>query len=331
MPKSFNQKIKIMYLMKILQEKTYKDHPVSVNDIIQYMDSYGISVERKTVYDDIETLKLFGMKIQNRRGKNGGYYLAERELGLAELKFLMDAVQSSHFLTHNQTRELLRKLEHLTSVGEARKLKSQMAAEVGIKSVNEAVYECIEGIYEGISDNRQISFYYCEWTLSKTLKQKHNGERYRVSPWELIWKNENYYMLGLDEKSGIVKHYRIDKMMHVTVEQNKRNGDAVFRNFDLSRFSTSTFGMFGGKEQSVRMEFENRFVGVVLDRFGQEVMLIPKDEGHFSVQTRISVSTQFFGWLAGLGTGAVIVSPENIRGEYISFLKKTLANYGESI
>ena len=331
MPKSFNQKIKILYLMKVLQERTDKEHPMSVKDIIAYLSSCGISVERKTVYDDIETLKLYGMEIHNRRGKNGGYYLAQREFELAELKFLTDAVQSTRFLTSIQTRNLSHKLEHLTSAGEARKLKNQMSAEIGVKSVNEEAYSCIEGIFKGISDNRQVSFHYYEWTLAKKLQQKRNGERYRVSPWKLIWKNENYYMIGLDENSGVVKHYRVDKMKHVIVETEKRNGEEIFRDFDLGKFSASTFGMYGGKLQNVRMEFENRFVGVVLDRFGQNVMLIPKDEEHFSIQTRITVSAQFFGWLAGLGTGAVIVSPETIRKEYISFLHKTLSNYGESV
>lgn len=331
MPKSFNQKLKILYLMKLLQEKSDKDHPIPVKDMILYLNSYGISVERKTVYDDIETLKLYGLKIRNRRGKISGYYLAEREFGLAELKFLMDAVQSSRFLTGEQTRVLLHKLEHLTDVSEARKLKSQMASETGVKSVNEEVYSCIENIFEGITDNRQISFYYYEWTLTKKLQKKKNGERYRVSPWKLIWKDENYYMLGLDEKSGIVKHYRVDKMMDVTTEKSRRNGEAIFRDFDMGKFSTGTFGMFGGKEQAIRMEFENRFAGVVLDRFGQDVMLIPKDQEHFSMQAHIRVSAQFFGWLAGLGTGAVIVSPDNIRREYIAFLKKTLMNYGENL
>ena len=191
-------------------------------------------------------------------------------------------------------------------------------------------YSNIQTIYDGMSRNRQIRFHYYEWTLSKELKPKKNGEWYQASPWKMIWKNENYYLLGLDERSGVVKHYRVDKMMQVEViEKQKRNGGNIFRDFDLGKFSSSTFGMFGGKERSVRMEFENQFVGVVLDRFGQDVMLIPKDENHFSMQAQIKVSTQFFGWLAGLGTGAVIVSPENIRREYVSFLKKTLKNYGE--
>lgn len=329
MPKSFNQKMKILYLMKALQERTDRDHPMSVKELIFYLQGYGISVERKTIYDDIDALRLFGLKIKNRRGKISGYYLAEREFKVPELKFLMDAVQSSRFVTQKQSRELLRKLEKLTSTSEARKLQSQTFMEPGIKTLNEEIYNNIEEIYDAISGNQQITFHYYEWTLSRELKQKRNGERYRVSPWKMLWKNENYYLLGLDEKSGIVKHYRVDKMMHVMVEKQKRNGEAIFRDFDMGKFSTGTFGMFGGNEQSVRMEFENRFVGVVLDRFGQDVMLIPRDDEHFSVQARIRVSQQFFGWVAGLGIGAVIVSPENIRKEYISFLKKTIKNYGD--
>ena len=131
------------------------------------------------------------------------------------------------------------------------------------------------------------------------------------------------------EKSEIVKHYRVDKIKHLNIEKAKRNGESIFQNFDMEKFSAGTFGMFGGKETPVRMEFENRFVGVVLDRFGQDVMLIPRDEKHFSMQTHISVSPKFFGWLASLGTGAVIISPENVRREYISFMKNTLMNYGE--
>ena len=146
----------------------------------------------------------------------------------------------------------------------------------------------------------------------------------------MIWNNENYYLIGLDERNGIVKHYRVDKIMHVSIESQKRNGEDIFRNFDFPKYVSGTFGMFGGKEQIVKMEFENHFVGVVLDRFGQDVMLIPKDQEHFTMQARISISPQFYGWLAGLGTGAVIVSPENIRRDYISFLKKTLKNYGEN-
>ena len=269
MPRSFNQKLKILYLMKFLQEKTDREHPVSVKDIIQTMEAYGISVERKTVYDDIETLRTFGMKIGSRRGKPAGFYLEERTFELPELKFLMDAVQSSKFITEKQSAALVRKLEDLASVHEAKKLKSQVFLMPGIKTLNEEIYTNIETIYDAIAANRQISFRYYQWTLSRELKPKRGGERYRVSPGKLLWNNDNYYLMGLDESSGIVKHYRVDKMMDVAVEEEKRSGESVFRDFDMGRFSAETFGMFDGKETILKIRFSNELVGVVLDRFGK--------------------------------------------------------------
>lgn len=327
MPRSFNQKLKILYLMKFLQEKTDREHPVSVKDIIQTMEAYGISVERKTVYDDIETLRTFGMKIGSRRGKPAGFYLEERTFELPELKFLMDAVQSSKFITEKQSAALVRKLEDLASVHEAKKLKSQVFLMPGIKTLNEEIYTNIETIYDAISANRQISFRYYQWTLSRELKPKRGGERYRISPGKLLWNNDNYYLMGLDESSGIVKHYRVDKMMDVAVEEEKRSGESVFRDFDMGRFSAETFGMFDGKETILKIRFSNELVGVVLDRFGKKAVLQRSDDTHFFLQTHIRVSGQFFGWLTGLGPGAEIVSPEKVRKEYKSFLTKILKTY----
>lgn len=313
--------------MKFLQEKTDREHPVSVKDIIQTMEAYGISVERKTVYDDIETLRTFGMKIGSRRGKPAGFYLEERTFELPELKFLMDAVQSSKFITEKQSAALVRKLENLASVHEAKKLKSQVFLMPGIKTLNEEIYTNIETIYDAISANRQISFRYYQWTLSRELKPKRGGERYRVSPGKLLWNNDNYYLMGLDEFSGIVKHYRVDKMMDVAVEEEKRSGESVFRDFDMGRFSAETFGMFDGKETILKIRFSNELVGVVLDRFGKKAVLQRSDDTHFFLQTHIRVSGQFFGWLTGLGPGAEIVSPEKVRKEYKSFLTKILKTY----
>ena len=327
MPRSFNQKLKILYLMKFLQEKTDREHPVSVKDIIRTMEAYGISVERKTVYDDIETLRTFGMKIGSRRGKPAGFYLEERTFELPELKFLMDAVQSSKFITEKQSAALVRKLEDLASVHETKKLKSQVFLMPGIKTLNEEIYTNIETIYDAISANRQISFRYYQWTLSRELKPKRGGERYRVSPGKLLWNNDNYYLMGLDESSGIVKHYRVDKMMDVAVEEEKRSGESVFRDFDMGRFSAETFGMFDGKETILKIRFSNELVGVVLDRFGKKAVLQRSDDTHFFLQTHIRVSGQFFGWLTGLGPGAEIVSPEKVRKEYKSFLTKILKTY----
>ena len=222
MPKSFNQKLKILYLMDVLLERTDEEHPITAKDMAQYLRGYGISVERKTIYDDIEALRIYGLDIRNRRGKVGGFYIANRKFQLPEVKFLMDAVQSSRFVTQKKSRELLRKLESLVVPEAAKKLREQLFIEPGNKTVNEEIYSNIQTIYEGISNNRQIRFHYYEWTLSRELKPRKNGEWYQVSPWKMIWKNENYYLLCLDENSGVLKHYRVDKMMHVEVIEKRR-------------------------------------------------------------------------------------------------------------
>lgn len=330
MPKSFHQKMKILYLMEVFQKKSDEDHPLTVAELISYLKNYGIMVERKTIYDDIETLRLFGMDIVSRREKPSGFFLANRTFETAELKLLVDAVQSSKFITQKKSRQLIQKLENLTSEHEARKLQRQVFSYSCVKTMNESIYYNIDQIQGALSQNSQISFQYYEWTITKEMRLKKGGERYRISPWELLWKDENYYLVGVDEKSGIVKHYRVDKMLKITIEKENRNGEEIFHDFDVSRFAVRTFGMFGGREEAVRLVFENRFVGVVLDRFGHDVMIHRQDDGHFAITVKVNVSSQFFGWLAGLGPGAVITSPENVRKEYIDFLEKAMKNYRES-
>ena len=313
--------------MRVFIEQTDEQHPMSTNELINYLAEWGISVERKTVYDDIETLRIFGMDIVNRRERPAGFYLASREFELAELKLLVDAVQSSKFITSKKSHQLIEKLERLASVHEAKLLERQVFVENRVKTVNESIYYNIDDIHTGITSNHQISFQYYEWTVSKEMRLRKNGERYHISPWGMIWKDENYYLIGLDEKSGVVKHYRVDKMRQIRVEEELRNGEEIFRDFDVAQFATRTFGMFGGREETLRMEFENRFVGVVIDHFGQDVMIHVKDEEHFSTMVRVNVSAQFFGWLAGLGPGAVIVGPDKVRNEYTQFLHRALESY----
>lgn len=327
MPKSFQQKMKILYLMRAFLERTDERHPMTVKDIMAYLEEFGIRVERKTIYDDIETLRVFGMYIENRREKPSGFYLADRYFELAELKLLVDAVQSSRFITAGKSRQLIQKLESLTSIYQAKELQRQVIVETRVKTLNESIYYNIDEIHKAISREKQITFQYYEWTVSKEMRLKKDGERYRISPWHMIWKDENYYLIGLDEKSGIVKHYRVDKMLKITVEEAGRNGAEIFADFDAAKFASGTFGMFGGREERVSLEFENRLVGVVLDHFGQEIMIISKDENHSGTHVHVNVSSQFFGWLAGLGSGITIVSPENVRREYRDFLKRALENY----
>ena len=327
MPRVFNQKIKILYLMRIFLEQTDEEHPMSVKELIAYLNSLGISAERKTIYDDIETLRNFGMDILNRREKPAGFYLASREFELPELKLLVDAVQSSRFITSGKSRQLIGKLESLASVYEARQLRRQVFVENRVKTMNESVYYNIDEIHRALTDNRQISFQYCEWTVEKELRLKKNGDRYCVSPWGLVWQNENYYLVAYDEKCETVKHYRVDKILQIRIEEASRNGRDIFENYDVGELTSRTFGMFGGREVTICLEAHNRLVGVVLDRFGRDIMIHRKDPEHFKTLVRVNISDQFFGWIASLGPDAVIASPDEVRDKYREFLEKSLSNY----
>lgn len=327
MPRVFNQKIKILYLMRIFLEQTDEEHPMSVKELIAYLNSLGISAERKTVYDDIETLRNFGMDILNRREHPAGFYLASREFELPELRLLVDAVQSSRCITNGKSRQLIRKLESLASVYESRQLRRQGFAENRIRTINENVYYSIDMIQRALTEDRQISFQYCEWTVEKKLRPENEGERYSVSPWGLVWQNEEYYLITYDEKCGRVKQYQVDKLQQIRIEKEVRRGREFFENYDIGELTSRTFGMFGGREVTICLEAHNRLVGVVLDRFGRDIMIRRKDPEHFKTLVRVNISDQFFGWIASLGPDAVIASPDEVRDKYREFLEKSLSNY----
>lgn len=323
MAKSEGQKLKILYILRMLEEYTDEAHPMSTAEIIRRLEAEGICCERKTIYSDIASLVDFGydiIQVSSRRG--GGYYLASRTFELAELKLLVDVVQSSRFITPKKSRELIGKLEKLAGKHDAGKLQRQVYVAGRIKTENESIYYSIDSIHRAIQENRQIAFTYLEWSLKKQLVPR--GERRRVSPWALIWREENYYLAAWDAGDGILKHYRVDKMGSVEVLEDKREGLAQFEQQDLAAYTNRTFGMYSGQEEIVTMQFPNRLVGVVLDRFGREADIRPMEDDTFRIRARVAVSGQFFGWLAGIGPEARIAAPEQTREQYRHWLTEIL-------
>lgn len=320
MAKSAGQKLKLLYIIKLLSENTDENHPAGTADIIAYLDANGIHSERKSIYDDIEKLCDFGydiVQVHSRLG--GGYYMASREFELAELKLLVDAVQSSRFITSRKSRSLIRKLELLAGKRDAGKLQRQVYVAGRIKTENESIYYNIDNIHRAIQENRQISFQYLDWNLNKELVPRVGGKR-KVSPWALIWREENYYLAAYDSVDGIMKHYRVDKMGHVDVLKEEREGLELFEKVDPAVYTNLTFGMFSGDEETVTLQFPNRLIGVVLDRFGREADIRPMTDRVFRIRVRVAVSGQFFGWLAGIGREAVIVSPAAVKEQYQGWL-----------
>lgn len=330
MPKSKNQKLKMWYLLKILEEKTDVRHPMPMQAIREELAAFGIAAERKSIYADIEELGLLGYRISyNPSRRDGGYYLSERQFELPELKLLVDAVQSSRFITAKKSRELIEKLNSFASSYDARKLERQVYVVNRIKTENESIYLNVDEIHTAMQENRQISFQYLEWTLDKTLRPKKGGERYQVSPWALTWQDENYYLIAYDGQADMIKHYRVDKMGKLLLTGRERQGGEAFRDFDIAAYANKTFGMFGGKEETVVLRFPNALIGVALDRFGRDVELHRKEDGFFHVYVRVAVSHPFFGWLSGLSTQVRLMGPEMVVKEYQTYLDELRHNYGE--
>lgn len=330
MPKSEQQKAKILYLLKLLKERSDEAHPVSTQDMIRYLAEQDIRAERKTIYADIEVLREFGYDIiLNHAKKGGGYYLAEREFELPELKLLVDLVQSSKFITLKKSREFIKKLESFASIHEARQLQRQVFVVNRVKNENESIYYLVDEIYRAIDTGCMIAFQYLEVTADKKERLKRGGKTYEVSPWALTWNDDCYYLIAYDHEAKIIKHYRVDRMHRITLLLEERKGQEEFRVFDLAAYCRKTFRMFAGPEEFVTLCFDESYSGVVFDRFGKDIPLHRKADGQFTIAVPIMVSNQFFGWLAGLGTGVRVEAPAHVAKEYRAFLERILERYEE--
>lgn len=316
MPKSPRQKLKLLYLAQYLLRYTDEQNTVTIAELIAYLALQDISAERKSLYDDLEMLRLFGLDIQqSREGRTVGYFIGERMFQLPELKLLVDSVQSSRFITSRKSMELIGKLEMLASEQEAKQLHRQVIVRGRIKTMNESIYYNIDAIQAAMEEDRSISFQYYEWNRERKRVFRHDGKRYAVSPWALMWDDENYYMPAYDHEAGFIKHFRVDKMSGIRTGETARQGKEAFEKLDLAAYSNAHFGMFSGEEEPVRLCFENELAGPVIDRFGADIALVPRDEGHFSVTVNAAVNVQFFGWLCGFGDRVRILSPESaVRG-----------------
>jgi len=331
--KSFNQKLKILYLMKILLEETDENHALTIQEMIEKLAAFQIKAERKSLYDDIEGLRQFGFDIERTGGRRCGYYIASRNFELAELKLLVDAVQSSKFITGKKSKELIKKLENLTSRHEARQLQRQVYVANRIKTMNESIFYNIDTIHSAITQGRKISFKYFEWKVDFTGKEKikknyrKGGEKYLISPWALTWDNQYYYMIGFDTDASMIKHYRVDKMTQIEISQQVRDGQSSFEKFDIGLYSKRLFGMFSGGEMMVRLRFTNDLIGVVIDRFGNDIFINKEDDEHFTVTVKIAVSPQFLSWIFGFGNKVKILYPDEVVAAFKNQVKEALELY----
>lgn len=328
MAKGENQKLKMLYLVKILSEETDDEHSLTTQDIITKLAKYDVNAERKALYRDFEELKAFGLDIISEQiGRNVYYHLGHRDFELPELKLLVDSVQSAKFITEKKSKDLIKKLEALVSKYEAKHLQRQVVISGRVKTMNESVYYNVDAIHEAISSDKQIRFQYFQWTVKKKMELRKDGAWYVLSPWGLMWDDEYYYMLAYDAEDEMIKHYRVDKMLNIDIVDCKREGQEAFKSFDMPRYSKSLFGMFSGEQTSVTLEGTNDMAGVLIDRFGKGIMLHSIDEEHFSAIVEVAISKQFLGWVIALGENIRITAPKTVVEQMQEEAKRLCRQY----
>ncbi len=322
MSKSSNQKLKILYLAEMFTAQTDEAHALSMEEIRQRLAVHDILAERKSLYDDIEALRTFGLDIKMVKDPTARYFLANRDFEVPELKLLVDSVQANHFLTEKKTYSLIKKLEQLCSRYEAQLMRRQVYVANRIKTMNESIFYNVDAIYNGIAEDRQITFKYFEYNAEKKKSYRHGGRLYAVSPFALTFNSENYYLIAFDAVADIIKHYRVDKMDSIRVTDKPRAGHEQYDKIDIAEYTQHTFGMYGGEKQNVTIAFANSLAGVVIDRFGKDTALIKTDAEHFKIHADVSVSPQFYGWIFGLNGEAVITAPEPVVAGFKEQLRR---------
>ena len=327
MPKSSNQKLKLIYLMKILLERTDETHSITMPEMIDALAAYGISAERKSLYNDIENLRVYGLDIIGiQEDRTYSYHIGNRQFELAELKLLVDSVQSAKFITVKKSNELIKKIEGLASKYEASQLHRQVFVAGRVKTMNESIYYNVDRIHTAIAENSRITFQYFQWNVDKKIELRHDGALYEVSPWALSWDDENYYLIAYDTCADSIKHYRVDKMDDIEVLDDERDGGKTFEKFDPAGYSKGVFSMFGGEKTTVKLSVDNDCIGVIVDRFGRDIFVTKESDTTFGVSVDIMTSKQFYAWVFGLGGKVRIISPQNVVDEF----KKQLENVNDS-
>lgn len=326
MPKSSNQKLKLLYLSKIFAENTDASHALTVGELIDELAKYEVKAERKSVYDDIEMLRVFGMDIQVLRDRQVRYYVGNHAFELAELKLLVDAVQSSKFITEKKSNTLIKKLERLGSRYDAAQLHRHVTVSGRLKAENEEIFCNVDMIQKAISANRRICFRYFDWTPEAKRVLRHDGAFYSISPWALIWDDENYYMMGYDSEAKTLKHYRVDKMLELYVDKELRDGRREFEALDMTQYSKQVFGMYAGETCFVRLSCDNSLAGVVIDRFGRDI-IISKGTDRFEFTAKVMLSPNFYSWVLGFGNKLRVVSPSFVSERVAEIAEEVLAQY----
>ncbi|MDR1778381.1 MAG: WYL domain-containing protein [Clostridiales Family XIII bacterium] len=324
MPKSEKQKLKILYLMDMLLSDTDEEKGLSMNEILSRLEAQGIKAERKSIYDDLEALRTFGLDILKKQGPVAEYCVVGRTFELAELKLLVDAVQSSKFITQRKSTELIHKLESLTSKNQAKALQRQVFVAKRIKTQNESIYYNVDALHTAIHEKRKVTFKYFDYNADKKRVFRKDERLYTVDPLGLSWDDENYYLITYSEKYDHYVHYRVDRMAGISITDEPLAVSEKTKKFDIVEYCKRVFNMFGGDDVRVELTVDDSLVNAMIDRFGKDVALYRSGEHTVRVIASVTRSGTFYGWLTQFGDKIHIDAPASLREEYVKHLKAIL-------
>ncbi len=328
MPKSEKQKQKLFRIIEILMRETDEEHGLTITDIISFLSEFGIKAERKSIYDDFLVLDELGFPIGKIPTRPPRYTLEERIFELPELKMLVDAVESSKFITGRKSREIIEKLEIFAGRHRSGELSRQVYVEDRIKTENSATIYSIDAIHSAINEKRKLSFKYFNYNGEKKKIYRNSDTPYTVSPCALLWRDENYYLVAVDGKDGVIKNFRVDRMEKVSACSEASEFDDRLQSFNPADYSKKIFGMYGGQEELVTLECRDKLAGAMLDRFGMDIVLSKTDFG-FKFSTRLIPSPQFYAWVLAFGSDIKILAPDSAKRDFVGKMREILDNYRE--
>ena len=329
MAKQAHQQQKLLVLRQIFLQETDEEHGLTMQQILARLAECGIPAERKSVYSSIELLNQSGLDIlRERRNGRTLYFAAARDFETAELRLLADAVASSRFITAKKSDQLLQKLAGLTSRHFGSELRRQVHVASRIKNMNETIFYLIDELNRAIDADTAIRFCYFDWALegARLVKRpRHGGRQYLVSPWQLLWQNEFYYLIAFDHDAGAIRHYRVDRMDGIRFTGAKRQGAEAFRRIRMEDYAARLFGMFGGETERIALSYTGRLLDHMINRFGRERR--PRrygEEGRLLLYADVIPSLPFFGWLLSLGPEVTLEEPQTLKERYIAVLRQQL-------
>lgn len=326
MAKENSQKIKLLKLMELLRQETDEQHPMAATVVCQKLNDMEVACDRRTLTRDIQALNDYGYEVMTTMiSHEKAYYVEDRSFSVPELKILIDAVQAASFVTDKKTAELIRKIANLGGSHSADILQSNMVCFNTRKHHNESIYYNVDYLEDAIEQKKKVIFYYFDLNENGEKVYRNGHHHYVVEPIALVFNEDNYYMVCYSARHDNTANYRIDRMDAVEVIDEDICEKAIELRSSVDSFTEQAFKMYGGQPVDITIQFSDKLIGVVYDKFGEDTKMVRINENNCVASVKVQISPTFWGWLFQFGNQMKILSPEKLADDY----KKQIASVFE--